>query len=305
MHTTYKQPPFLQAGDTIGIVSPARKISEEEINPAIKLIESWGYKVKLADNIFAEDRQFAGTDDERAADFQNMMDDENIKAILCARGGYGSVRLIPKLDFTKFNVNPKWIIGYSDITVFHSYLNMVSGICSIHGTMPLNFPKEGIDNESTKALHEVLGGELNHVRFPHQKRNRMAAGTGILVGGNLSMLYSLRGTFMDLDTDGKILFIEDLDEYLYHIDRIMMNLKLGGKLEKLSGLIVGGMSDMNDNTIPYGRTAVEIIKEAVAGYNFPIAFGFPAGHQDVNLPLMFGKYVSLQVNFEFSILKYI
>ncbi len=302
---TYKQAAFLKKGDTIGIVAPARKISKDELKPAIELIKNWGYYVKLGDNVFAEDRQFAGTDKERATDFQNMLDDDNVKAILCARGGYGSVRLIPHLDFSKFNKNPKWIIGYSDVTVFHSLLNKVSGICSIHGSMPINFPKNGIDNESSLALKEAIEGNLKQVRFPHHKHNKMAAGTGILVGGNLSILYSLRGTFIDLDTEGKILFIEDLDEYLYHIDRIMMNLKLGGKLKGLSGLIVGGMSEMNDNTIPFGRSAVEIISDAVAEYEFPVAFGFPAGHQERNLALVFGKYVSLQVNFEFSVLKYI
>lgn len=304
-NTSIKQPKFLQQGDTIGIVSPARKISKIELESAIQLITKWGYKVKTSRNIFSEDRQFSGTDIERIADFQQMMDDDTISAIICARGGYGSVRLISKLDFSKLRTNPKWIIGYSDITVFHSYLNKVLDICTIHGTMPINFPKDGTESESTKALKEMLEGNITNITFPFQKHNKIATGKGTLVGGNLSMLYSLRGTLLDIDTKDKILFIEDLDEYLYHIDRMMMNLKIGDKLEGLNGLIIGGMSNMNDNTISFGKDAIEIITEAVDEYNFPVAFGFPAGHQEPNLPLLFGTQVSLEVNSEFSSLKYL
>lgn len=300
----YILPPFLKKGDCIGIMAPARKISELELEPAIEAIQSWGFRVELGKNLYASERQFAGTDRQRAADLQHMMDTPDIKAIFCARGGYGTIRLLPYLDFSTFRKNPCWIVGYSDITVLHSYLSQKLSICSLHATMPLNFS----DNESNMAsqtqLKQVLMGDLPDISFASAPFNREGSSEGILTGGNLSMLYSMRGTEIDLDTDGKILFIEDLDEYLYHIDRMMMNLKIGNKLKNLKGLIVGGMSDMNDNKVPFGKTAMEIIAETVAEYDYPVSFDFPAGHQKLNMPLVFGKKVKLTVDENGSNLTY-
>ncbi|MCF8370906.1 MAG: LD-carboxypeptidase [Bacteroidales bacterium] len=301
----YILPPFLQKGDKVGIIAPARKMNEPELEPAIGTIQSWGFHVELGKNLYASDRQFAGTDRQRAADLQNMMDNPDIKAIFCARGGYGSIRLLPYLDFSTFKKNPCWIVGYSDITVLHSYLSQKLSICSLHATMPLNFSANERNITSQNRLKQVLMGDLPDISFASNPNNRKGLSEGALTGGNLSMLYSMRGTEIDIDTDGKILFIEDLDEYLYHIDRMMMNLKIGNQLKNLKGLIIGGMSDMNDNKVPFGKTAKEIIAEAVAEYDYPVAFDFPAGHQKLNMPLVFGKQVKLTVDDNGSNLTYL
>ena len=288
-------PPYLKSGDCIGIVAPARKISAGELQPAIQQLEKWGLKVKLGKHIYAASNQFAGTDEERAADMQQMLDDKEVNAIISARGGYGSVRIIDKLDFTRFCKHPKWIAGYSDITVFHNHIQTHFGIQTLHCTMPFNFGK---DAASTELLKKALFGELNEYVTNPQPMNRNGKGAGILCGGNLSILYSLAGTLSDVDTKGKILFLEDLDEYLYHIDRMMMQLKRSGKLSHLSGLIIGSFSDMKDNTIPFGKSAEEIIIEAVQEYNYPVCFGFPAGHGEKNFPLFMGRDVEIEVDNE-------
>lgn len=287
-------PPSLHKGDTIGIVSTARKITPEELKPAIAIIEKWGLKAKLGRTIGLEDHQFAGDDITRANDFQEMINDTSVKAIWCARGGYGTVRIIDRLDFSKFMKSPKWIIGYSDITVLHSHLHTM-GIQSIHAQMPLDIDKK---SEATQeSLKKVLFGSPYSIEYETRNRlNRFGTANGILVGGNLSVLYSLCGSKSALHTDGKILFIEDLDEYLYHVDRMIQNLKRNGLFQNLSGLIVGGMSDMNDNTVPFGRTAEEIIFDVVSEYNFPVCFNFPAGHVNNNNALMLGHEVSLDIH---------
>ena len=229
-----------------------------------------------------------------------MLDDAEIKAIFCARGGYGSVRIIDLLDFSSFRESSKWVVGYSDITVFHSHINKHFGIQTLHAAMPINFP-EGKKNDSLSSLKAILEGQNTAYTMPENDLNRQGKANGQLCGGNLSMLYSLSGTASDIDTEGKILFIEDLDEYLYHIDRMMMNLKRSGKLDKLSGLIIGGMNDMNDNEIPFGKTAYEIISEAVAEYSFPVLWGFPAGHIPENLALVMGGEYELSVGAECSV----
>ena len=289
-------PPSLKAGDKIAIIATARKISKEELQPAIEMLAKWGFEVVLGKNLFGENHQFSGSDQERTEDLQYSLDDNNIKAIICARGGYGSVRIIDKLDFSRFLQHPKWIIRYSDITVLHSHIHQLFGIETLHAIMPVNFPKNGIENQSLISLRQaLLNNKINYSLSAHPL-NRVGKAEGIVVGGNLSILYSLSGTASSIDTDGKILFIEDLDEYLYHIDRMMINLKRSGKLANLAGLIVGGMSDMNDNTIPYGRTAEEIISEAVADYMYPVCFQFPAGHQEDNRALILGRKAILTVN---------
>jgi muramoyltetrapeptide carboxypeptidase len=288
------QPKFLQAGDSIGIFAPARKISDSEVLPAIKIIEKAGFRVKLAPGLFAADRQFAGDDASRASDLQSLINDPDIRAILCARGGYGTVRILAHIDWNRLIADPKWIIGYSDVTVLHSHIQRHLKMQTIHGPMPVNFTEEG--NElALQSLWDLLSGKMQQYRFPHHPLNRTGDAEGLLCGGNLSVLCSLLGSPSDLEVNGKILFLEDLDEYLYHIDRMMMNLKRNGWFERISGLLVGGLTDMNDNAIPFGRNAEEIIREAVDAYAFPVAFGFPAGHLPDNRAMRMGGELKMKV----------
>ena len=286
-------PPFLNPGDTIAIVSTARKISKEEIQPALKLIQDWGLNFVLGDTIGAEENQFAGSDQIRANDLQEVLDDPNIKAIWCARGGYGSVRIIDRLDFSSFKKNPKWIIGYSDVTVLHSHIHLM-GIETIHAQMPMEIEKRS--RQTSESLRNSFFGEPIDIEIDSDhKLNRTGRASGLLVGGNLSILYSLCGSGSSLSTKGKILFIEDLDEYLYHIDRMIYNLKRNFMLNDLAGLIVGGMSQMNDNSVPYGKQAEEIIFDAVSEFDYPVCFQFPAGHIEDNRALILGRNVDLTV----------
>jgi len=289
-------PPYLKVGDQIGLVSPARKIAMSEIRAAIKMLQSWGLEPVFGAHLFSQDNQFAGTDEQRAVDFQEMLDNPEIKAIISTRGGYGSVRIIDKLNFERFLRFPKWLIGYSDFTVFHSHVHALYNTETLHATMPLNFPDDAKPIVATESLRQALFGQLKSYVFKPVKVMRPGLAHGPIVGGNLSILYSLMGSVSSIDTQGKILFIEDLDEYLYHIDRMMMNLKRAGKLQNLNALVVGGMSDMNDNTVPYGKTAVEIIQEHVAPYHYPVVFGFPAGHMADNRALFLGRNCMLDAN---------
>jgi len=286
-------PEKLKIGDKIGVISTARKITLDELAPAIKTIESWELKVELGSNLFEADNQFSGTIEQRSTDLQTMIDDDSIKAILCARGGYGTVQIIDNIDFSKLKNKPKWIVGYSDVTVLHSHLNKL-GIASLHATMPINFKTNA--KESLASLKNGLFGNENNILCGPHPFNKFGKVEAEIVGGNLSILYSLLGSNSDVDTDGKILFIEDLDEYMYHVDRMMINLKRNGKLKNLKALIIGGMSDMNDNTIPFGKTAEEIILEYIKEFDFPVCFNFPAGHLDDNRTLVFGKECTLEIN---------
>ena len=293
-------PEKLKIGDKIGVISTARKITYEELDAAIKIIESWGLKVELGSNLFEAYDQFSGTLEQRSTDLQTMIDDDSIKAIMCARGGYGTVQIIDNIDFSKLKNNPKWIVGYSDVTVLHSHLNKL-GIASLHATMPINFKTNA--KESLASLKNGLFENENNILCGPHPFNKFGKVEAEVVGGNLSILYSLLGSNSDVDTDGKILFIEDLDEYMYHVDRMMMNLKRNGKLKNLKALIIGGMSDMNDNTIPFGKTAEEIILEYIKEFDFPVCFNFPAGHLDDNRTLVFGKECTLEINENGVILK--
>lgn len=288
-------PPILKAGDAVGIVAPARKITWEEVQPALTLLQSWRLRVVMGDHLFGDYHQFSGTDKQRGRDFQQMIENPEIKAILCARGGYGTIKLLDYINLRDLQREPKWLVGYSDITVLHSILNSWFKMETIHGTMPINFPSSGVSSISTESLRRVLFGESPIYNFQAHQLNRTGIAKGELCGGNLSVLYSISATDADIITNDKILFIEDLDEYLYHIDRMMMNLRRSGKLSGLAGLVVGGMTSMNDNTIPFGRNAYEIIRLAVADYNYPVCFGFPAGHQDENLALIMGRSATLNV----------
>ena len=286
------QPAYIKKGDKIAVVACARKVSVEEIGDAVDVFKSWGLEVVLGKNLFNKQDQFSGSDAERADDLQNMFDDHSIKAVICARGGYGTVRIVDKIDFTTFRQHPKWMIGFSDITVLHSHIHSL-GIESLHAKMLMNINK---DKESTETLRKALFGETLNYEVQANLLNKNGEAEGLLVGGNLSLIYSLAGSVSDLETNGKILFLEDLDEYLYHIDRMMMSLKRSGKLDHLAGLVIGGMTDMKDNAIPFGKTAEEIIIDTVKEYNYPVCFDFPAGHIDRNLALYFGKKVKLTVN---------
>ena len=288
-----RTPEKLKKGNKIGIISTARKISLVELELAIQRLKNWGLEVVLGNNVLNEDNQFSGTEAQRISDLQGMIDEESIKAILCARGGYGTVQIIDKINFSNFKSNPKWIIGYSDVTVLHSHLHNL-GIATLHATMPINFKTNTL--ESLESLKNCLFDDSYIVKCNTHRFNHYGKVEGKIIGGNLSILYSLLGSNSDIDTDNKILFIEDLDEYLYHIDRMMINLKRNRKFEKLRGLIVGDMSDMNDNIIPYGKTAEEIILDYVKEYSFPICFGFSAGHINDNRSIKFGVDSVLEIN---------
>nr|WP_319399976.1 LD-carboxypeptidase [uncultured Carboxylicivirga sp.] len=286
-------PKSLTKGSTIGIISPAGKIDSETIRFAEKFLISLGYNVVVGQHATNAYHQFAGTDEHRATDLQMMLDREDVEAIFCARGGYGTARIIDQLDFTHFINKPKWVIGYSDITVLHARLQNELKVASIHGPMPKNFPDKSKDDEDMVELFKVLHGELPTYKFKPHQLNRNGEAEGLLVGGNLSLIQTMRATSYDIEPHGKILFIEDVSEYLYSLDRMMQNLRLSGFLKQLSGLIVGQFTEMKDNDEKFGLDAFEIIKEAVGSYDYPVIFGFPAGHGSINMPLILGKRINL------------
>jgi muramoyltetrapeptide carboxypeptidase len=291
-------PMYLKKGDTIAIVSPARAIEKEKVEPAIRFFEEQGLNVLVGENVFNKDNQMAGTDAEKVSDIQQFINDPSVRAVISTRGGYGCVRIIDQLDLAPLAAQKKWFVGYSDVTVFHSHIHQNYGTPTLHGTMPVNISDTPSEEEalSNSTLMDCLfGKDLTYDLLAHPM-NKSGNASGLLVGGNLSMLYSMCGSASDIDTAGKILFIEDLDEYLYHIDRMMMNLKRTGKLDKLAALVVGGMSDMNDNAIPFGKTAEEIIVEHIGGFDYPIYFGFEAGHQKPNKAMRFGMPAEIKDN---------
>ena len=283
----------LKKGDTVAVISTARKVSTEELDFAITKIKSWGLNVCFGNNLFKKQHQFAGTIKERAEDLQWALDDNNIKAIFFARGGYGSVHVVDYVDWQVFKINPKWLIGFSDITVFHSHVHQCFNTPTLHAAMPITFPQN--TDRAIKNIRDILFGENVSYNFKGHSFNKNGTVKSVVVGGNLSILYSLLGSKSQLNTDGKILFVEDLDEYLYHIDRMMQALKRAGMLENLGGLMIGSMNKMNDNAVPYGKTAEEIIRDVVSEYTYPVAFDIPSGHVKDNLPLLFGKKVCFTV----------
>jgi muramoyltetrapeptide carboxypeptidase len=292
------RPPYLKEGDTIALISTARKVSKAEVKPAIDIMHSWGLDVQPGKNLYKSDRQFAGTDEERQGDLQRALNNKNVKGILFARGGYGTARIIDGIEWKRFVKEPKWLIGFSDITVINSHVLKHCSVQTLHAPMSLNIPK--LSAPCLNVLKETLFGQSlrysSSKQQPHlEKLNRKGKAKGVLTGGNLSVIYSIAGSASDMDMTGKILFLEDIDEYLYHIDRMMISLKRSGKLKDLAGLIVGGMTDMRDNDIPFGKNAEEIIADAVAEYSFPVVYGFPAGHIPNNYPLILGSEVTLNV----------
>ena len=288
-----RQAPYLKKGDKIALVSTARKITAQELELSIRTFESWGLVVVLGKSIGASACQFAGSDEERIQDFQTQLDNPEIKAIICARGGYGTHRILDHLDFNEFMKHPCWIVGYSDVTVLHSHVNNYLAVQTLHSTMPISFKSN--TPESISTMKNALFGEAFRIQCEDNSLNRKGSVEGIIQGGNLSILYSILGTKSGFNPEGEILFIEDLDEYLYHVDRMMLALKRAGKLAKLKALIVGGMSDMNDNAIPFGKNAQEIIAEHVAEYDYPVCFDFPTGHTSDNRAIIFGSKVKLEV----------
>jgi muramoyltetrapeptide carboxypeptidase len=294
-------PKYLKSGDTIGITAPAGHIDHEEIQPSIIQMESWGFKTKIGATIGKKDFTFGGTDLERANDFQEMLDDPSINAIMCARGGYGMVRIIDRLNFTAFAKKPKWIIGFSDLTVLHAHLNRNYGIASIHSKMCNSFPDdwskaEIIQIETINSIRQALSGEPMKYLLDVNPSNILGKAEGVLVGGNLKTLETLSGTKSDLNTAGKILFVEDTGEYLYSIDRMFWHLERTGKLSKLKALIVGGFKVKKDEgDEEFGRTVYDIVLEKVKKYDYPVCFDFPVGHQKNNFALKCGVKHRLEV----------
>ncbi|QKG54438.1 LD-carboxypeptidase [Hymenobacter sp. BRD67] len=286
-------PPFLQAGQRVAIVATARKISTAEVSFARQLLTSWGLEVILGESIGAAHYQFAGEDALRRRDLQRQLDDPGIRAILCAKGGYGTARLVDELDFSRFAESPKWLAGFSDITVLHSHLLRL-GYQSIHSVMPGLFGKVG-GEEAVQSLRRALFGEPLRYDAPAHPLNRPGTAQGELVGGNLSLLHTLTGTSSQASFAGRILFLEDLDEYLYHIDRMLLHLHRSGQLTGLAGLVVGHFSQMRDNAIPFGQTAYEIIDHYAQRYSFPVGYGFPTGHEADNQALIIGRGATLTV----------
>ncbi|SEN91752.1 muramoyltetrapeptide carboxypeptidase [bacterium A37T11] len=293
-------PPLIES-DTVAIVCPAGKISGSLID-AVNLLEGWGLKVRLGKSVEASYHQFAGDDALRAADFQQMLDDPEVKAIFAARGGYGTVRIIDRIDFSRFSKAPKWIVGFSDITVLHSHIQAVWGIPSIHGQMPLTIPDATAP--SLDSLRKALFGERLTYHYPAIPGNRPGKASGVLIGGNLSLLVNVSGSASDPNYQGKILFLEDVSEYFYSIDRMLWTLKRAGKLAGLQGLLVGGFTHLKDNETPFGYTVHEMIREKVEAYGYPVAFDFPAGHLSNNHALILGARVQMEVTEEAVVIKF-
>lgn len=276
-------------------MAPARKISVEEVAPAVRLLESWGLRPQLGASIGTADHQFAGNDGLRRADLQAALDDPIVRAVLCARGGYGTARLLDALDLSAFRRNPKWVVGFSDLTGLLAALWRHAGCASLHATMPILMGRP--DHETAdESLRRLLFGEPLAYAAPPHPLNRPGRATGHLLGGNLTVLHTHLGTATDVDWDGAILFLEDLDEYLYHIDRMLGHLARTGRLARLAGLVVGHFSLMRDNAVPFGHSAYEIIAHHTRAYDYPVAFGFPAGHEPLNTAFIHGGGASLTVD---------
>ncbi|HVY74213.1 MAG TPA: LD-carboxypeptidase [Puia sp.] len=299
---TFIIPPYLKPGDTIGVTCPAGHLGPDELEPARTTLESWGFKLRIGSTVGMRDFTFGGTDEERAADFQQMLDDHTIRAILCGRGGYGCVRIIDRLDFSRFSEHPKWIIGFSDITVIHAHLSHHYRVASIHSKMCNSFPyrlgeAEPGQLESLLSIRTALtGGKISYPLVP-DPANRPGQAVGILAGGNLKTIETLAGTTSDLKTEGTILFVEDVGEYLYSIDRMFWNLKRTGKLDKLAGLLIGGFKVKPDEEgDDFGSSVYNIVHDHVANYHYPVCFNFPVGHQKINYALKCGVRHELRVS---------
>lgn len=294
-------PPCLQKGDKVGIIAPAKKVTPEEMAHAIYILESWGLEVILSKNLYKAHHIFAGTDLERTQDLQEMLDRQDIKAILCARGGYGTSKIVDMLDFTKFLQNPTWVVGFSDITVLHSQIHQY-GIETLHASMPLLFSKQ--TTASIESLKTVLfSGNPRPITLPAQPLNRVGKAEGQLIGGNLSLLVHTLSTPSEIDTVDKILFLEDIGEYLYHLERMLIQLARAQKLKHLAGMILGEFSQIRDQDNSFGKDVPELIADIAAPYSFPVAYNFPIGHEQHNLSLICGRQARLTVGKEMVVLE--
>jgi muramoyltetrapeptide carboxypeptidase len=288
-------PPYLKQDDTIGIVCPAGYMPYEKAQTCIDTLQQWGFKVKVGKTLGNQFHYFSGTDKERLNDLQQMLDDEEVKAILCGRGGYGLSRIIDDIDFKQFKEKPKWIIGYSDTTILHAHLNTKFKIASLHSPMAAAFNDGSAENEFVQSLRKAIRGELYTYSCDEHALNRRGLVGGELIGGNLSLMIHLIGTASDFHTTNKILFLEDVGEYLYNIDRMMMQLKRAGKLEGLSGLIIGGFTEIKDTTIPFGQDVYNLIFDKVEEYDYPVCFDFPVSHTNKNYALKVGVKHQLSI----------
>jgi len=294
-----RTPPYLKPGDAIGIVCPAGYMPIEKAQTCIDTLQQWGYIVKTGLTLGSvSENYFSGTDEERLTDFQEMLDDDNIHAVLCGRGGYGVGRIIEKIDFRKFKRNPKWVIGFSDITVLHSHINTNLAISTMHAPMAAAFNDGGSESEFVLSLKNALEGKKISYHCAGHEFNRLGKTKGELTGGNLALLAHLIGTNSDIKTKRKIFFLEDTGEQLYNIDRMFYQLKRSGKLAGLAGLIIGKFSDNKDTERPFGQTAYEIIRDAVSEYNYPVCFNFPVGHEKENYALKTGEFYKLRVDLD-------
>jgi muramoyltetrapeptide carboxypeptidase len=298
----FVHPAYLKKGDTIAITCPAGYIGFEDIQPAVKQMEGWGFKVRVGNTVGKRDFTFGGTDEERARDLQILLDDPNVKAIMCARGGYGVARIIDKISFTRLKERPKWIIGFSDITALHLHINRNFPMVSLHSKMCNSFPDnwdtaEPVVQETILSIRDALTGTKMKYQAVPDEYNRTGIGQGVLIGGNLSIIQNLMGTDSEINTTGKILFLEEVGEYLYSLDRMFMNLKRAGKLNKLAGLVIGGFNKIkvDDPGEEFGRTVYDIVMEKVGDYKYPVCFNFPVGHQKNNFALKCGAMHLLTV----------
>lgn len=287
--------PYLKKGDKVAITCPAKKLPIPMAD-AVQLLTSWGLEVVLGETVTSSYNQFAGDDELRARDMQRFIDDDSIKAIIAARGGYGTIRMVDLVDFSGLQRNPKWLVGFSDITLLHAHVIANYALPCIHGQMPLNIPDASAYSLETLRM-ALFGMELSYQVKPNAL-NRTGNGQGYIVGGNLSLLIAIAGSVSDMDYAGKVLFLEDVGEYLYAVDRMMRSLKRAGKLSQLAGLIIGGFTDLKDNDIPFGQTIEQIVMDCVAEYDYPVCFDFPAGHVSNNCSLILGKKLNLSVQLQ-------
>jgi muramoyltetrapeptide carboxypeptidase len=295
-------PAYLKPGDIIGITCPAGYITREEIQPAVRIMESWGFNIRIGKTVGARDYTFGGTDAERTADLQAMLNDDNIKAIMCGRGGYGTARIVDQLDFSRFRRKPKWVIGFSDATVLHCHISRHYGIASLHAKMCNSFPddfrkSDPVVQDTIMSIYQALTGKKMHYSTAPDIRNRKGKARGVLTGGNLSIIQSLSATNSEIDTNGKILFLEEVGEYLYSLDRMLGTLQRSHKLDNLAGLIIGGFNRIkpDDPGEEFGKTVYDMVLEKVKDFTYPVCFNFPVGHQRNNYALKCGMMHTLNV----------